>query len=60
MLTNETYLWCDRSEGFENFVIVAIGSLSDPTIGSPTFSVYSSETRKHAWVKLPDGIEAWD
>ena len=49
-----------RSEGYENFVIVAIGTLSDPSIGPPTFSVYSSETRKHAWVRVPEGIEVWD
>lgn len=40
------------------FVAVPVGAFADPTFPGPVFSVY--ETRKHAWIHVPDGIEHMD
>jgi hypothetical protein len=39
-------------------IAVPIGVFADPTFRPPTISVY--ESRKHAWVNLPAGIEHHD
>jgi hypothetical protein len=39
-------------------VAVAVGAFADPTFPPPVFSVY--EARKHAWVRVPDGVEHMD
>jgi hypothetical protein len=46
-------------EGFEDqSVSVAVGALADPGFPPPRVSVY--ESRRHVWVQLPPGIEAYD
>jgi hypothetical protein len=37
---------------------VTLGSFADPMFPPPRFSVY--ESRRHAWVSVPDGAERWD
>ncbi len=39
-------------------IIIPVGSLKNPNIGTPVFSVY--EARKHSWVVLPENIEHMD
>ena len=36
-------------------VAVPVGAFADPDFPPPAFSVW--ESRKHAWVSLPDGVE---
>jgi hypothetical protein len=36
-------------------IAVPVGAFADPHFPPPAFSVY--ESRKHAWVKVPDGID---
>jgi hypothetical protein len=46
-------------EGHEqSFVSVAVGAFADPSFPAPQDSVYNS--RKHAWVQLPPGIQTYD
>ena len=46
-------------EGHEDSsVSVAVGSFADPSFPPPRASVYGC--RRHDWVRLPDGIEAYD
>lgn len=47
----EPEAWPDR-------IGVPIGVFADPTFPAPRVSVY--ESRKHPWVKTPDGIEHFD
>jgi hypothetical protein len=42
-------------EGREEFVVVAVGAFAEPGFPAPTVSVY--ESRRHAWVGMPDKIE---
>ncbi|HEX2239564.1 MAG TPA: GFA family protein [Actinomycetota bacterium] len=46
------------TEGNEDLIAVPIGAFADPEFPQPTISVF--ESRKHSWVKLPDGIEHED
>lgn len=39
-------------------VSVAVGGFADPDFPPPRDSVYDS--RRHGWVKLPDGVRAYD
>ena len=41
-----------------DLVAVPMGAFADPHFPQPRFSVY--ESRKHAWVELPDDIERRD
>ena len=46
-------------EGFEDrSVSVAVGGFADPSFPPPRISVYDS--RRHPWVRLPDGIGTHD
>ena len=49
---------CWNIQGMDDVTAVAIGALSDPHIGAPIFSVYT--TRKHDWVHIPEDAEVWD
>lgn len=61
-----TYAFCPRCgstvyyaiDGMPGVVAVPVGAFADPSFSPPSFSVY--EARRHAWVKLPDGIEHMD
>lgn len=39
-------------------VAVPVGAFADPAFPSPRVSVY--ESRRHAWVQVPEGIEHYD
>ena len=39
-------------------VSVAVGGFGDPAFPPPDVSVYDS--RRHSWVRLPEGVEAYD
>lgn len=41
--------------GHEDVVAIPVGAFADPSFPAPAFSVY--ESRKHAWVKVPDDVE---
>jgi hypothetical protein len=41
--------------GVDRVVAVPVGAFADPSFPAPVRSIY--ETRRHAWVRLPDGIE---
>ncbi len=45
-------------EGNPEFVLVAVGAFADPHFPAPQDSVYDS--RRHAWVKLPPGVIAFE
>lgn len=46
-------------EGYEErSVSVAVGAFADPSFPAPRASVY--DCRRHAWVRLPDGVTAYD
>ena len=45
-------------EGRDESVSVAVGAFADPTFPAPRVSVYDS--RRHPWVTLPPGTEAFD
>lgn len=45
-------------EGEEGGVGVAVGAFADPDFPPPRISIY--ESRRHAWVRLPEGIRAYD
>jgi hypothetical protein len=45
-------------EGQEGFVSVAVGAFADPSFPEPKVSVYTC--RRHPWVDLPVGIQAFD
>jgi hypothetical protein len=46
-------------EGFEQHsVSVAVGAFADPAFPPPQVSVYDS--RRHPWVQLPAGVQAFD
>jgi hypothetical protein len=40
------------------FIAIPVGVLADPGFPEPTVSVW--ESRRHAWVTLPDGVEHYD
>jgi hypothetical protein len=42
----------------ESGVSVAVGAFADPSFPAPQDSVYDS--RRHAWVRLPPGIETYE
>jgi len=42
----------------EGLIAVPVGAFADPSFPPPTVSVY--ESRRHAWVSLPDGIQHED
>lgn len=45
-------------EGYEDRgVSVAVGAFADPAFPPPEVSVYDS--RRHPWVRLPEGVKAW-
>lgn len=44
--------------GNESSVSVAVGAFGDPDFPPPSMSIYDS--RKHPWVQLPIGIQAFD
>ncbi|GFE84609.1 aldehyde-activating protein [Steroidobacter agaridevorans] len=44
-------------EGVEGGVSVAVGAFADPSFPAPQVSVYDS--RRHSWVALPAGVEAF-
>jgi hypothetical protein len=43
-----------RSESQPELVAVPIGAFADPSFPQPTVSVW--ESRKHPWLRLPDGM----
>ncbi|HEX7114868.1 MAG TPA: GFA family protein [Steroidobacter sp.] len=45
-------------EGDERSVSVAVGTFADPRFPPPEVSVY--DCRRHAWVKLPPGVVAFE
>jgi hypothetical protein len=46
-------------EGYEDQgVSVAVGAFGDPSFPPPAVSVY--HCRRHSWVALPEGIQAYD
>jgi hypothetical protein len=46
-------------EGYENrSVSVAVGAFADPSFPAPRVSVY--DCRRHHWVELPAGVEAYE
>jgi hypothetical protein len=45
-------------EGTEGWVSVAVGCLGDPGFPAPEVSVYG--LRRHAWVRLPEGVREWE
>jgi hypothetical protein len=45
-------------EGDEGSVSVAVGAFADPQFPPPQVSVY--DCRRHPWVQLPPGTEAFD
>jgi hypothetical protein len=46
-------------EGYEAAsVSVAVGAFADPSFPPPQVSVY--DKRRHGWVRLPDGIRAYE
>ena len=45
-------------EGRSDSVTVAVGAFVDPSFPPPRVSVY--ESRRHAWVQLPDGMTVFD
>ena len=46
------------SFGDGSFQAVPVGAFADPGFTPPTVSVY--ESRRHAWVNVPEGAEHWD
>lgn len=44
-------------EGADDVVMVAVGAFADPSFPPPQDSVYDS--RRHAWVTLPPGVQAY-
>ena len=44
-------------EGNTGSVSVAVGAFSDPGFAAPRYSIYDS--RRHGWVQLPPGTEAF-
>ena len=47
-----------RLKAVPDVVAVPVGAFADPAFPPPWASVY--ESRRHAWVRLPDGIEHID
>jgi hypothetical protein len=45
-------------EGVEDSVGVAVGAFADPDFPPPRVSVY--DCRRHAWVRLPEGVQAFE
>jgi hypothetical protein len=45
-------------EGHDDSVAVAVGAFADPTFPAPQVSVY--DCRRHPWVQLPPGTEAFE
>lgn len=45
-------------EGQDGRVSVAVGAFADSTFPPPEDSVY--ECRRHAWVRLPSGVQGYD
>jgi len=45
-------------EGVEGRVSVAVGAFADPYFPPPQVSVYDG--RRHSWVELPAGVEAFE
>ena len=45
-------------EGRDDAVSVAVGAFADPSFPAPRVSVYDS--RRHPWVTLPPGTQAFD
>lgn len=45
-------------EAFPDFLVIPVGVFAEPGFPGPTVSVY--ESRKHAWVTMPEGIEHYD
>jgi hypothetical protein len=44
-------------EGERGGVGVAVGAFADPTFPAPRVSIY--DCRRHAWVRLPDGVRVF-
>jgi hypothetical protein len=44
-----------RSPYLDGFIAVPVGAFADPSFPAPLRSVW--ESRRHAWVSLPEGIE---
>lgn len=45
-------------EGVSDRVSVAVGAFADPGFPAPQVSVYGC--RRHGWVRLPDGVQAFE
>ena len=45
-------------EGNDAYVMVAVGAFADPAFPAPRDSVY--ECRRHAWVRVPDGVKRYE
>ena len=45
-------------EGHDDSVGVAVGAFADPAFPPPRYSIYDS--RRHAWVRLPPGMIAFE
>jgi hypothetical protein len=44
-----------KTEGAPDVIAVPVGAFADPTFPAPRVSVY--ESRQHAWVGLPEGVD---
>jgi len=44
--------------GVEGRVSVAVGAFADPNFPAPQVSIY--DCRRHPWVKLPEGVRAFE
>ena len=44
-------------DGVSDRVSVAVGAFADPDFPAPRISIY--ESRRHAWVQLPPGLEVF-
>ena len=47
-----------RTLDMPDLIAVPVGAFADPTFPQPTVSVW--ETRRHAWVGLPEAIDHYD
>lgn len=45
-------------EGVDDRVSVAVGAFADPDFPAPQVSVY--DCRRHGWVRMPDGVQAFE
>ena len=51
-------LVCYRVEAYPGTIVISVGCFADPDFPKPDTLYYAS--RRHPWVKVPDGIDAFD